>query len=284
MSFRRHAQRVGVWSFLLLMAWAMVTIHAEESAERQRALRLQQMRTLAEQTEVRLMTADRPAVLVPNPVFRYDDQPRHFIDATMWVWTDAGQPVAFQKIEAVIQIDTREPLWGYCFTSLANQPLAMKWADAKPYVTPEAGLKLNPFPGMTEPVAANATARKLQMNRLARRFGARIILNPRTNETAEMRLLPKPIFEFFDAEGKLPLGAVYGFSSNGTNPDLLVMLQAVTNDDSTEWHFSPTRMTTGGLKLRWDEELVWETEFVSPHAGPFPTWTFFRTPREEIGP
>ncbi|MDP1797430.1 MAG: hypothetical protein Q8K78_08115 [Planctomycetaceae bacterium] len=266
-----------------MIVMSVISLHADDTRETQRARLLQQMRELAQKTAVRLTTADRAATLVPNPVFRYDDQPRNFIDATMWVWTDQNDlPVAFQKIEAVIHVDTRKPHWGYCFTSMANQPLTVEWTEAKPYATTEAGLTLKPL--REAPVAKTSAARKRQMGELARRFSARITLNPKTNSTAEMRLLPTPIYEFFEPETKRLRGAVYGFSSNGTNPDLLIMLQAVTAKGAAEWHFAPARMTTGGLKLQYDDETVWEAEFVSPHAGPFPNWTFFNTPREELPP
>ncbi len=281
MARQRKLRALWCWSGFVVLTTSLCTLAATD--EEPRARLLEQMRGRADQTRVRLVRDDRTATMVANPVFRYDDQPRHFIDATMWVWTDGGRPVAFQKIEAVVHADTGQSLWGYCFTSLANQPLAVTWGDARPYATTAAGLGLQRLPVTLEPPAMTATARKLQMNRLSRGFSARILLNPRTNDSSEMRLLPKAIYEFSDPESKQPLGAVYGFSSNGTNPDLLVMLQVITDGDRAVWQFAPVRMTTGGLKLRFEDEPVWEAEFVSPHAGPFPTWTFFRTARDEPG-
>ncbi len=267
-----------------MASWTATNVAEEETRETQRARLLRQMRTLAEKTNVQLVAADRPALLVANPVFRYDDQPRNFIDATIWVWTDADRPIAFQKIEAKIHQDTRKPLWGFCFTSLASQPLSVTWADAKPYTSTEAGITLKPLPRVTEAVAATSAARKRQMRDFARAFSARITINPKTNSTAEMRLLPTPIYEFSNLESNLLRGAVFGFSSNGTNPDLLVMFEAAPVDGKTRWQFAPARMTTGGLSLRFHDDLVWEADFVSPHAGPFASWTFFGAPREDTIP
>ena len=72
---------------------------ADDKAEREarRAELLKQMKALAEASDVRLAADDRPATLVTSPVFRYDDQPRRFIDATMWIWTEGARPVACQN-------------------------------------------------------------------------------------------------------------------------------------------------------------------------------------------
>ncbi|MGH7137596.1 MAG: hypothetical protein ACREHD_17760, partial [Pirellulales bacterium] len=83
---------------------------ATDRREEKRSQLLQQMKALAESTQVRYQTGDRRPQLIGSPVFRYDDQPRRFLDATMWVWTDNGRPVAFQKVEAMPQA------WQYCLT------------------------------------------------------------------------------------------------------------------------------------------------------------------------
>jgi hypothetical protein len=72
----------------------------DEPDERQRKELLDQMRALAEQTGVQFAEGERKPELVKDAALRYADQPRGFIDATLWVWTDQGRPVAFQKIEA----------------------------------------------------------------------------------------------------------------------------------------------------------------------------------------
>jgi hypothetical protein len=38
-------------------------------------------------------------------------------------------------------------------------------------------------------------------------------------------------------------------------------------------------MTSSGVLLRFDESTVWEVPWVNWNEAPFPTWTFFYTPR-----
>ncbi len=61
---------------------------------------LEEMLRRKQDTKVRVINRNGNeivAVLHPKPVFRYSDQPRFFYDATLWVWTVDGLPVAMQK-------------------------------------------------------------------------------------------------------------------------------------------------------------------------------------------
>ena len=77
-------------------------------------------------------------------------------------------------------------------------------------------------------------------------------------------------------------GVVFGFSTNGTNPDLLILLEARGEKDARQWHFAPVRMTASGVTLKHRTERVWEVSWVNWNEAPFPTWTFFDTPRAKV--
>lgn len=263
---------------------ARIASGQEESAEPGEgagALR-QEMQSLAEATEVQLPESDALAQLVSKPVFRYDDQPRKFIDATMWIWTDGERPVACQKVEARLHQSTLQPQWGYCFTSLTAEKLAVRWSADRQWESQEAGVAFEPLPSAPRPDARDRQ-RKLQARELARQFSGRVLIDPRTKSSAEMRLLPRPIYEYADPQSEVLRGAVFGFETNGTNPDLLVLLEVRGNAGAEAWHFAPARMTTGGITLDHSEKTVWTAPFVSPHDGPFATWLFFSTERESPG-
>src|SRR5262245_46139495 len=90
-----------VLALLVTCALSVVSgTSAAEPAKERRAELLTQMRALAEATKIGIAGSDQAPQLEKNPVFRYDDQPRRFIDATIWAWTNQGTPVALQKIEA----------------------------------------------------------------------------------------------------------------------------------------------------------------------------------------
>src|SRR5688572_6777576 len=101
-SRRSRILTVSVASTALAGLFLLVSIcRGDEQNEKRRAQLLAQMRSLAEQTKVQFAKGERRIELLKEPIFRYDDQPRRFIDATMWAWTEHGRPVAFQKVEAI---------------------------------------------------------------------------------------------------------------------------------------------------------------------------------------
>ncbi|HEX5445347.1 MAG TPA: hypothetical protein VFW87_16095 [Pirellulales bacterium] len=226
---------------------------------------------------MRLIDADRQAKLVGSPVFRYDDQPRHFIDATMWVWTDRGRPVAFEKIEAMRQ---NEPAWGYCFTSVAEGLIEAQLAGGRRFRATAPGVVFRPL--ADAPTASpRAAERKRQARKLVRDFAARILTDDRTNTTEAMRLLPTPIYEYSDPDSKLFQGAIFGFATSGTNPDLLILIEPRDDDGQTRWHYAIARMTCGGVTLKFRDQVIWEVDFLPPQPTDLSNWTFFYTLLEE---
>src|SRR5688572_410788 len=162
---------------LFIVAAATSAAVADEKIERRRAALLEQMRLLAEQTEISYADGAAKPELVKSPVFRYDDQPRRFIDATMWVWTDGGRPVAFQKIEAMIHRVTGEAQWGYCFTSVSEGKVAIRWSESRNYRSTEAGINFQPLEGAPD-VFEKESQRKRQARDLAKGFAARVVIDP----------------------------------------------------------------------------------------------------------
>jgi hypothetical protein len=258
----------------------------DEPNERQRAQLLAQMRSLAEHTKVQFAEGGRQPELVKDPAFRYDDQPRRFIDATLWVWTDQGRPVAFQKIEAVESGDNNpsSPHWQYCFTSVSSDLLSAEWPSKHRFRATEPGVTFRPLEDAPA-VAKGSAERKRQARELVRRFSARILPDPReTNSSQDMRLLSTPLFDYADSQTKEYQGAVFGFSTNGTNPDLLLLLEVRGEKDKAAWHFAPARMTVGAVTLRWREAKVWECEWTGAKgARPLTNWFYFVTARKPPG-
>lgn len=253
----------------------------QKPSEKSRAAMLVQMKEVAAKTDVSLKSAGIKPQLMPNPVFRYDDQPRRFIDATMWVWTIEGRPVAIQKVEAMFHGNTDIPTWGYCFTSVSSDLVSAEWGGARPFAATEAAPAFRPVPE-SPAVAEKDLAKKRQARDLARKFEVRILIDPIAKVTADMRLLTTPIYEYTDPKSGKFLGAVYGFSSNGTNPDFLLMFEPREKNGKVEWFFAPARMTSGGLSVKLDGKEVWQADYAHGASAPFPTWTFFQTRRTPL--
>lgn len=268
--------RAGILLALFIVATATTGALADEKVERRRAALLEQMRSLAEQTEVRYSKGKERPELLKSPVFRYDDQPRQLTDATLWVWTDQNRPAAFLKVEAM---DRGVKKWAFCFASASEQALTGEWPQAAKFHAKEPGAKFAKVPE-ADPVSDRGTERKRQLRSLSRNFSAQIAKDRGNRDTETMRLLATPIMEYVEPDSKLPLGAVIGFVSNGTNPDMLLMLEARKTADGVAWHFAPLQMTDGGITLSYGKNRIWQSTFVGGGLPPFGTWTYFEIPRK----
>jgi hypothetical protein len=278
----RAALWIAVWLGAPAVFFAPECDGDETDDERSVQL-LSQMRSLAGQTTVKFAKSQRPIELVKTPVFRYSDQPRQFIDATLWVWTNDGRPVAFQKIEALefAAEATRPSLWQLCFASVSADFVVAQWPEGRSFQSTEPGLT---FRALSESpaVATGNSQRKRQAREIVRKFSARIVTNPTNNTTQEMRLLTTPIFDYDDRSTGEFMGSVFGLSTNGTNPDVLIVLEVQGQNDKLAWHFAPARMTSGGVTLTYRDSKVWETKWLNASEGPFPTWTYFVVPRQPL--
>ena len=234
------------------------------------------MRRLAETAQIELADGAQ-AELAAAPVFRYSDQPRRIVDATLWVWKVQGRPVALQKVEAVDRPDG--PGWTVCFGSLSTGLLEVEWPSGQRLECSQPGVAFDTLPD-PPPIKA-AAVKPLHMRQVARRFAARIVNDPQQNNTEQMRLLARPILEYADSESGLLAGAVFGFASNGTNPDAYLILEAEQGSGGdVAWRYGWVRMTSGGVTALLDDEPVWSCDWVRPAPIPYENWMFFRLDRE----
>jgi hypothetical protein len=272
----------------LVVGGAIAPVKGDEQTERRRTQLLAEMQSLAQQTKVSYVGRTVQLKLAEKPVFRYDDQPRRFIDATIWVWTDKGRPMAFQKVEAVEYGDLAAPdsRWQFCFTSTSPDLVVVQWPENRTFRSVEPGIAFAPL-SAAPAVAEGNIQRKRQARDLARKFSGRIVTSPKANTTQEMRLLTTPIFEYTDPETNAFRGAVFGLSTNGTNPDVLLVLEARevkvrAGEERLAWHFAPARMTCCEVTVAFADTKVWQVDWVNGTEAPFATWTFFSSPRQSL--
>lgn len=226
-------------------------------------------RTFSENTRVAVLVNGKEQVgeLKAEPVMRYSDEPRFISDATLWVWSVNSRPVAIQKVEVNDLVAV--PLWTICFGSFSESNVEVRWPSSHTFKSREPGWMFEPIPDADAP-AERPAARSLQMRALSRRFSGNVY-SVTQKSTVEMRLLPKPTYEYFDPETKLPIGAVFGLASNGTNPTIFVVIEARRDKDGRlGWHHAHTRMTSDTGALRLDDQTIWEFQEIKHE-----NWTHF---------
>ncbi|MEK6257409.1 MAG: hypothetical protein AABP62_02220 [Planctomycetota bacterium] len=269
-----HPHRVLIWLALLSLGLLPGTGYTDEKEaqdvrkkERTEKL-LKWTRTFAEKTRVVVLSGGMEQVgeLKAEPVMRYSDEPRFISDATLWVWTVNSRPVAIQKVEVNDLVAV--PYWTICFGSFAESNVEVKWPSGDTFKSKTPGWAFEPIPDADAP-SERPAIRSLQMRALSRRFSGNVY-SVTQKSTIEMRLLPKPTYEYFDPETKLPVGAVFSFASNGTNPTIFVVIEARRDEAGRlGWYHAHTRMTTDTGELRLDDKMIWEfKEFKNDN------WTF----------
>jgi hypothetical protein len=108
------------------------------------------------------------------------------------------------------------------------------------------------------------------------RFSGRLGVRGKLDGGAATRFMAKPIFEYAETESKLPRGAVFGMSSTGTNPDLLLLIEARTDDKGgLRWEYAHVRMTSASLIVWLDGAEVWSEGGTASNNAALGNWIYF---------
>ena len=121
----------------------------------------------------------------------------------------------------------------------------------------KAGIELRSFPDAPRP-EDSPVKRLSQMKELSRRFACRLTAEGRKGE--ELRLLPRPIFRYETDHRDLVDGALFAYVQ-GTDPEVILMLEAVRQDGEFAWRYAFTRRSMLALEADLDGERVWAVPY-----------------------
>jgi hypothetical protein len=188
--------------------------------------------------------------------------------AIMVIWPHHGRPVAMAGI-----FQKGGLIW-HEFDSLSRGgTLVARDKDRVVWSPKEPGVAFKPVPSAAA-AGKTAAARLLQMRGIADQFKATFTgWGKDTTRREELRLLPTPVYryELTTANGPdrdLLDGALFAYAQ-GTDPEAILVLEAVGTAEKAEWQYAFARATTGGVEVRRGEDLVW-TAAKSP-PGQVPT-------------
>jgi len=188
-----------------------------------------------------------PLEMQPEPVLRWPNATRDTREGATFVWTLNGRP------EAIGCVWENGGYWAHAFHSLSTSKLIAQH-DSRTFWQPEKpGIEFSPFPQAPEP-ADSAVKRLLQMKDLARRFKSR--LSDANRKSEELRLLPRPIYRYKTERKDLIDGALFAFVQ-GTDPEVVLVLEADRRDGKSEWRYALTRRTGMAVEADLDEKTIW---------------------------
>lgn len=261
--------------WILCMLAPIATIRGEEPADAKLQKLADESHARAERLQVTVAVGDQTtkATLHANPVMKYTDVPRRIEMATLWVWHDEGRPVALGKVEAYQR--KGGPRWLYCFASASSGLVDGKWPEGRRFQARKPGIEWTTIKGPAP--EAKAAGRLRQMKDLFQRFTA-TSRDDVLKTSDELRPLARPLHEYSSPRHGVVQGILCGFAANGTNPDVLIALEAVGGLDDKKppqtWRYGVICMTASGVSVKLDTAEV----FTHPYArspGDQDTWTYF---------
>jgi len=260
----------GKWLVLMgLLAWTWGVRAADEPAvEKIEAKLLALHRDDAMRWEIFVDEAlTKKAEFVSEPVFRWTNASRgNGQTGAMFVWTFEGRPVAmggvFSNPEGGRRIIMHE------LHALGPVRIFARLKDSDHEWFPGAAVPLYPLPD-APPLEPEATPRQRenQTRELARKFTAHTIDDQ--GSRWQLRLLSRPLYHYRATEGESVEGTIFAFISDaGTDPEIILMLEAVNDKGKKSWRYRAVRFSISSLFVQYKGKEIWRSLREDP-TGPF---------------
>jgi hypothetical protein len=209
-----------------------------------------------------------------EPAFRLGRQfGEPLIDGAIFFWTgNYDRPEAAVQVFLIPTANEPEGLWVHEFTSLSTEGLTANRGGGRVWHPTKPGLEFKPLPDAPKP-AETESQRARQMHALSQGFRASD--NFKARGWSELRILPKPIARYGKAGTELIDGSLFAFVL-GTDPEVLLFLEARQGKNGPEWQYALAPMTVYAVKSTLQGKPVWELPDRQPSNDP--SMPFFDLP------
>lgn len=190
-----------------------------------------------------------------DPVLRFTNPVGGLKDGAVFLWVDEfDRPTVATQFFWSAEGDWRQEL-----SSLSLDRLTLKSGDGE-WSPSSGGVQFKPVPGAEKP-AATADQRLRQMRSLAAEFTAEHWFRRKTWN--QLRLLSKPFARYGKPGSNVVDGTLFCFA-HGTDPEVLLMVEARPAKSGPEWQFALAPMTTFAVNASHQGKRVWS---LPPRAG-----------------
>jgi hypothetical protein len=174
----------------------------------------------------------------------------------VFVWTYRGRPEVVASIFSHPETGGRRVVC-HELHSLSQEVLVVDRSGPNQWIPQAPGVDLQPIAGATAP-ADSAPQRLVQMRSLAREFSGRSLSD--RNQAWELRLLPRPLHRYESADLGVIDGAIFALvSTAGTDPEIILQVEARQFDDGPKWVFGAARFSDMNLWLKHKDKEVWSS-------------------------
>ena len=204
-----------------------------------------------------------------RPVLRWANNARGSEDGVTLLYVHRGRPLAAACVYP----------WAnrleHDFESLSRGRIVARRDGQIVWQPQKAGVTFADVPGAPAP-AESRPQRLRQMKILAEKFQATMLgWKPDNSDREELRLLSRPLYRYEPQDPGVVDGAVFAFAM-GTDPEALLLLEAVEEAGAAAWKYGFARRTSGELEGRFEGAIVWK-------AARFPTQKDPRLPHFTLG-
>lgn len=195
--------------------------------------------------------SDKPCEFVEAPLMRFDNPISKVGDGLIFLWTDAGRPVAAMKSYYNMTPNT----WGRTFVSLATRPMELRVANQPLWTPRAAGVSFQVLKDVPAP-ADKPALRLIQMRDIAKQFQVVDNWGIKDPTDWQLRVLPTPLYRYQVRDEGVADGALFAYTLSG--PEALLLLEARQTKRGLEWHFAASRCTRFGVTFSWKDTKVAE--------------------------
>lgn len=184
-----------------------------------------------------------------EPLLHYYDPLTNVPEAYFLVWTRQQRPEACATFWVHRLPNGLREL--HEFQSLSEHAIRARRGETDVWRPDGAGVEWQMSTDAPVP-ATVAGLRLAQMRQQARRFSA---ATRDGTGRRELRLLPQPAFRYACPEEQVLDGALFIFAK-GTNPELLLLVEAREETNGAVWHYTTARMTIRQIEILFDDEAL----------------------------
>lgn len=196
-----------------------------------------------------------------TPVFQWTNVVgEHAQRGHVFLWLHEGRPEAIGTIFSTRASAPGKRMIVHEFHTLSAERLFPETPTTSAYRwSPKRGITLRPCEEVPS-VAESASQRLLQMRTIARSFSAES--RSREGTTWKLRLLPTPLCQYESPSRQVLQGSLFAMvSSAGTDPELLILVEArrAKEQDKWHWHSAALRFSDKDLTVQQQGKQLWSS-------------------------
>jgi hypothetical protein len=192
-----------------------------------------------------------------EPIYRWSNPTRvGGQEGDVFVWTYKGRPDVVASIFSHPHgPDRAQRCVCHELHSLSEAVLVVERDSPNRWEPRAAGVAMKSVPGAPVP-AGSAAQREVQLRALARDFSGRSLSDQ--GQEWDLRPIPRPLLRYESSDLGVVDGALLVLRSTaGTDPEIVLLLEARTSPDGPRWEYGAARFSDMSLWLKYKGQEVW---------------------------